>query len=182
MPASAAGKQIEVWFGDEARVGQKGSLEYIWAPIGSRPPMVRDMRHESVHLFGAICPARALGAAIIMPAVNTEAMNEHLAEISTQVAPHAHALLVCDGAGWHQPGKRLIVPDNMTLLPLPPYSPELNPMENVWDYLRGNKLSSLVCDSYELIVEACRQAWLFLVNDPERIVSIGTRSWARVNA
>ena len=70
----------------------------------------------------------------------------------------------------------------MTLLPLPPYSPELNPMENVWDYLRGNKLSSLVCDSYELIVEACRQAWLFLVSDPERIVSISTRSWARVNA
>ncbi|HET6234422.1 MAG TPA: transposase, partial [Acetobacteraceae bacterium] len=78
MPASAAGKDIEVWFSDEARVGQKGSLEYVWAPIGSRPPMVRDNRHDSVHLFGAICPCRGVGAAIIMPAVNTEAMNEHL--------------------------------------------------------------------------------------------------------
>jgi hypothetical protein len=101
--------------------------------------MVRDSRHDSVHLFGAICPARRIGAAIIMPAVNTEAMNEHLAEISTQVAPSAHALLVCDGAGWHQRGSRLVVPGNITLLPLPPYAPELNPMENVWDYLRGNK-------------------------------------------
>jgi hypothetical protein len=109
--------------------------------------MVRDTRHDSVHIFGAICPARGVGAAIIMPAVNTEAMNEHLAEISTQVAAGAHCLLVCDGAGWHQPGERLIVPDNITLLPLPAYAPELNPMENVWDYLRGNKLNSLVWES-----------------------------------
>jgi hypothetical protein len=133
------------------------SLEYVWAPIGSPPPMVRDNRHDSVHLFGAICPARRVGAAVIMPAVNTEAMNEHLAEISPQVAPWPHALLVCDGAGWHRRGARLIVPDNITLLSLPPYSPELNPMENVWDYLRGNKLSGLVWTDYEAIVEACRQ-------------------------
>ena len=98
--------------------------------------MVRDNRHDSAYLFGAICPARGIGAAIIMPGVNTEAMNQHLSEISTQVAPGAHAILVCDSAGWHQPGGRLCVPDNITLLPLPPYSPELNPMETVWEYLR----------------------------------------------
>jgi len=142
--------------------------------------MVRDNRHDSVHLFGAICPGRGVGAAIIMPAVNTEAMNEHLAEISTQVTPGAHCLLLCDGAGWHQPGGRLIVPDTITLMPLPPYAPELNPMENVWDYLRGNKLSGLVWDSYDAIVHACKDAWNFLVNDPERIISIGTRDWASV--
>ena len=85
-----------------------------------------------------------MGAAIIMPAANAEAMNEHLNEISTQVAPGAHAVLICDGAGWHQTGKRLLVPENITLLHLPPYAPELNSMENVWEYLRGNKLSRLV--------------------------------------
>jgi hypothetical protein len=162
-------------------VGQKGSLEYLWAPVGSRPPMVRDNRHDSVYLFGAICHARAVGAAIIMPSVNTEAMNEHLKEISTQVAPGAHAVLVCDGAGWHQPGTRLRMPHNITLLRLPPYSPELNPLENVWDYLRGNKLSRRVWDSYEAIVQACKDAWHFLVADPERINSIAHRSWASVN-
>jgi transposase len=166
---------------DEARVGQKGSIETVWAPIGSRPPMVRDNRHDSVHIFGAICPARGIGAAIIMPGVNTEAMNEHLKEISCQVATSAHALLVCNGAGWHQPGERLIVPDNITLLRLPPYAPELNPMENVWDYLRGNKLSSLVCDTYEGMRNASKEAWNFIANDPARIVSIGTRDWACVN-
>ncbi len=147
MPALVTGEEIEVWFQDEARVGQKGSIEYVWAPIGSRPPMVRDNSHDSVHIFGAISPARGTGAAIIMPGVNAEAMNEHLTKISTQATAGAHCLLVCDGAGWHQQGERLIVPDNISLLPLPPYAPELNPMENVWDYLRGNKLSSLIWDS-----------------------------------
>ena len=85
------------------------------------------------------------------------------------------------GAGWHQPGERLRVPDNVTLLPLPPYSPELNPMENIWDYLRGNKLSMRVWDSYEAIVAACKEAWLFLVGDPDRIDSIAHRAWIWVN-
>ena len=143
--------------------------------------MVRDNRHDSVHLFGAICPERAVGAAIIMPAVNTEAMNEHLSEISAMVAPNAHAMLVCDGAGWHQPGRRLRVPANITLLPLPSYAPELNPMENVWAYLRANKLCNLVWESYQAIVTACANAWCFLINDPTRIASIGYRVWARVN-
>ena len=102
--------------------------------------MVRDNRHESAYIFGAICPARAVGAAVLMPSANAEAMNEHLKEISTQIAPGARAVLVCDGAGWHQRGKKLVVPDNISLLSLPPYSPELNPMENVWDYPRQNKL------------------------------------------
>ncbi len=143
--------------------------------------MVRDNRHDSVHLFGAICPQRALGAAIIMPAVNTEAMNEHLVEISAMVAPDAHAVLVCDGAGWHQRGERLHVPDNITMLHLPPYAPELNPMENVWAYLRANKLCNLVWDSYDAILNACRRAWQFLVDEPSRIVSIGTRDRATVS-
>ena len=181
LPVSAVDKPLEVWFQDEARVGQKGWIPYQWAPIGSRPPAVRDNRHDSVYMFGAICPAREVGAAIIMPAANTEAMNEHLAEISTQVQPNAHAVLICDGAGWHQRGKKLRVPVNITLIPLPPYSPELNSMENVWHYLRANKLSLLVWHSYEAIVAACKAAWDFLISDPDRIRSIGTRAWACVN-
>ena len=109
MPADAAGKPIEIWFQDEARVGQQGSLEYIWAPTGSRRRAVRDNRRDSVYLFGALCPARATDAAIIMPAANSEAMGIHLAEISTQVAPGAHAVVLCDGAGWHQTGGELAV-------------------------------------------------------------------------
>jgi hypothetical protein len=155
-------------------------LPYLWAPIGSRPAAVRDNRHDSVYLFGAICPARGVGAAIIMPAANTEAMNAHLKEIGTQVQPGAHAVVICDGAGWHQRGNKLKVPVNITLLSLPPYSPELNSMENVWYYLRSNKLSLSVWDSYEAIVAACKKAWDFLIGDPDRIKSIGSRTWVCV--
>lgn len=142
--------------------------------------MVRDNRYVSAYIFGAICPARATGAAMIMPRANTEAMNLHLEAISAEVASGSHAALVCDGAGWHQRGKKLIVPDNITLLSLPPYSPELNPMENVWDYLRQNKLCTLVWETYHDILDACENAWHFLINDPDRIRSIGTRHWACV--
>jgi hypothetical protein len=144
--------------------------------------MVRDNRHDSAYIFGAICPARAVGAAVLMPAANAEVMNEHLKEISTQIAPGAHAVLVCDGAGWHQRGKKLVVPDNISLLSLPPYSPELNPMENVWDYLRQNKLCAQAWDTNDDILEACKNAWNWLIADPHRIRSIGARHWACVNA
>ena len=181
MPEAARNKPVEVWFQDEARVGQKGSLSYVWTPVGSRPAMVRDNRHDSAYILGAICPARGVGAAIITPAANTEYINAHLQELSTQVSPGATAVLIWDGAGWHQTGGRLELPSNIVLLPLPPYAPELNPMENVWEYLRGNKLSARVWDDYDAILEACRDAWNWLIADPERIRSIGTREWITVN-
>ena len=180
-PPAPSGGPVEIWFQDEARVGQKGTHAYIWAPIGSRPLMVRDNRHDSAYIFGAICPDRAVGAAIIMPEVNADAMGHHLKAIAAQVAPGADAVLICDGAGWHQTGRRLRGPDNITLLSLPPYSPELNPMENVWHYLRENILCSRVWHTYDDIVEACSIAWRFLTDDPQRIRSIGKRKWACVS-
>ena len=122
-----AGQPVEIWFQDEARIGQKGGHAYLWAEVGSRPVMVRDNRHDSAHLFGAMCPGRGVGAAIVMPVMNAEAMNEHLKDISAKVTQGSHAVLVLDGAGWHQTGGDLIVPDNITLLPLPPYAPGIEP-------------------------------------------------------
>ena len=175
LSGTTADRPVEIWFQDEARVGQKGGHAYVWAPRGSRPLMLRDNRHDSAYIFGAICPQRSVGAAIIAPSANTEMMSLHLAEISTQVTSGAHAVLICDGAGWHQSGEHLIVPSNITLLLLPPYRPELNPMENVWDYLRQNKLAARVWDEYEDIIDACKTAWNWLIADPERIKSIGKR-------
>ena len=115
-----------------------------------------------------------------MPYVNAEAMGLHLNEIAKAVAHGAHAMLIVDGAGWHG-AKCLQVPDNITLVKLPPYSPELNPMENVWAYLRSNKLAISVFDTYEEILEKCAQAWNFFANDPQRITSITKRDWIKVN-
>lgn len=107
-------------------------------------------------------------------------MNEHLAEISRHVAPGAHAVVTLDGAGWHQPSGKLRVPDNISLLPLPPYSPELNPVENVWQFLRQNHLSNHVYETYDAIIDACSNAWNALIDEPARITSIATREWAAV--
>ena len=113
-----------------------------------------------------------------MPTVDTEAMNLHLKEIGKCVAPNPHVAVTLDGAGRHQQGSRLKVPGNLSLLPLPSYSPEPNPQENIREYLRANKLCSPIPNSYEAIVDACKAAWNFLIDDPSRIRSIGQRQWA----
>jgi transposase len=149
VPEVAKDKPLEVWWQDEARVGQQGTVTYVWAERGSRP---RDLRYEWASLFGAVCPARGVAAALVL-----------------------------DGAGWHQPGDKLKVPDNISLLQLPPYCPELNPVENIWQFRRQNYLSHRVFESYQSIVDACCDAWIALTNAPERIRSIATRPWAKVN-
>ena len=107
-------------------------------------------------------------------------MSLHLAEISRCVAPGAHTALVIDGAGYHV-AARLAVPGNITLVRLPSYAPELNPVENVWEYLRGNKLAITVFESYDDIVDKSCAAWNFFADDPERVASITSRTWAKVN-
>ena len=114
----------------------------------------------------------------MLPRANASMMNLHLKEVSATVAPDAHAVLVLDGAGWHKP-PALDIPPNISLLILPPYSPELNPLENVWAYLRANKLAISVFDTYENIVDACCEAWNFFANDKDRVTSITTREWAK---
>lgn len=181
LPEAAKDKPLEIWWQDEARVGQQGTLTYVWAERGSRPAAPRDCRYTWAYIFGAVCPARETGAALVLPTVNTEAMSLHLAEISRHVAPGAHAILILDGAGWHKAGGALTVPDNITLVPLPPYAPELNPVENIWQYLRQNELSHTVWESYDAIVDACCEAWNNLIATPQRIRSIASRQWAAVN-
>ena len=106
-------------------------------------------------------------------------MNEHLAEISRCVSIGAIALLVLDGAGWHS-SPRIKLPDNIVLLRLPPYAPELTPVENVWEFLRSNYLSHLVFECYQDIIDGCRDAWNALIRQPQIITSIGSRTWAQV--
>lgn len=147
--------------------------------------MPRDQRYSWAYLFGAVCPARGIGAGLVLPQANTLAMNLHLAEISTLVTPGAHAVITLDGAGWHKLGGRLVVPSNISLLLLPSYSPEprsasrLKPVENVWRFLRQNFLGNRVFDTYDAIVDACCEAWNALVAVPDRIRTIASREWAR---
>ena len=112
----------------------------------------------------------------MLPKTNADAMQMHLDEISGNVAAKAHAVVLMDRAGWHKPDK-LEVPRNLTIILLPSRSPELNPVENIWQYLRQNWLSNRVFESYEAILHAGRDAWNKLLAQPETIMSIGIRDW-----
>ncbi len=159
------------------RLGQKNGLVRQWARTGTRPRQPKDQRYQSAYIFGAICPARGTGAAVVMPKANTDAMQRHLDEISRRVRRASHAVLLLDRAGWHTTGA-LAVPANITLVFLPPRSPELNPAENIWQYLRQNHLSNRVFDTYDDILEAACRAWNRLIDMPSKITSIGMRDWA----
>jgi hypothetical protein len=172
-------KPVEIWFQDEARIGQKNGIVRQWARRGTRPRQPADQRYESAYLFGAICPARGTGAALAMPYAETSAMQLHLEEISRTVAKGAHAVLLLDRAGWHTTAK-LTVPKNLTLVFLPSRAPELNPVEQIWQYLRQNWLSNRVFDTYDQIVVAACEAWNRLLAQPHTITSIGLRDWAHV--
>ncbi|MGB8716498.1 MAG: IS630 family transposase [Rhodanobacteraceae bacterium] len=173
------GKRVEIWFQDEARIGQKNGVVRQWAKRGTRPRQPADQRYRNAYLFGAICPARGVGAALVLPYADTDAMQLHLDEISRQVSRRAHAVLLLDRAGWHTTGK-LKVPRNITLIFLPSRAPELNPVENVWQYMRANWLSNRVFEDYEAILDAACEAWRKLIAEPCTISSIGLRQWAHV--
>ena len=166
-----------MWFADEARIGQKNKITRRWAKRGTRPAAPRDQRTTSTYIFGAVCPKHGRGAGLVLPRCNIEAMNLHLAEIALAVAPGAHAVVLLDQAGWHT-SKKLTVPDTITLVPLPPKCPELNPVENVWQFMRDNWLSNRIFQSGEDLVGHCCEAWNKLIDRPWRIMSIGLRDWA----
>ena len=168
---------LEVWFGDEARIGQKNKLTRRWAKRGTRPCAPQDQRTASTYIFGAICPKEGKGAALVMPWCNTDAMARHLAAIADKVAPGRHAVLLLDRAGWHM-SAHLVVPETITIVALPAKCPELNPQENVWQFMRDNWLSNRVFTSYGNLVDHCCAAWNKLVDQPWTIMSIGMRDWA----
>jgi len=155
-------------------------LTRVWAERGSRPPAPRDQRREWAYIFGAVCPHRDIGAALVLPYANAQAMNLH-PRGDQQPGNARQSRRPPPRAGWHQTGGKLRLPRNISLLHLPPYSPELNPAENIWQFLRQNHLSNRIFESYTDIVDACCAAWNAIVSEPKRIASIAIRDWASVS-
>ncbi len=121
---------------------------------------------------------RDIGVAWIEPKCNTDAMQVQMDEISEAVLPGNHAVVLADGAGWHVT-KNLKLPKNVSLMIIPPYCPELNPMENIWQFIRQNYLSNQVYENTDEIVEACCYGWNSLTAEVGKIASITTRIWAQ---
>jgi transposase len=172
-------ERVEVWFLDETRVGQKGRLTRRWSQKGERPRAKRDTRYGSAYIFGAVCPARDTGAALILPRVSTAAMSLMLAELAAVVPPRTQAAVLLDQAGWHL-ASDLIVPPSITLVSLPPRSSELNPAEKVWQYLKDTWLSNAVYDTVESVTAACCAAWKALLAETGRIRSLTDVAWAAI--
>lgn len=176
MKEEHAGKRVHVRFMDEARFGQKGTTAKVWAEKGSRPTVVKQTRYEWAYLYAAVDPATGDSSALLARHVNTATMNEFLKILSADLAPDEHVVLILDRAGWHV-SKDLRVPANVTLLHLPPYSPELNPVERLWLYIRSHFLSNRVLADYEHLLEAGGEAWRAMDAQRELLKSICAVGW-----
>jgi transposase len=177
--AAHPNKRIALYFQDEARIGQKGRVCHRWWLRGLRPAGIVDQRFTFAYMFAAVEPASGNNFCLVLPEVSTVAMTTFLRHFSKTLAANVQARLVLDGAGWHT-SLALEVPDNITLIRLPPYAPELNPVERIWLYLRKRFLSHRLHADYNAIVDAACNAWNRIT--PERLLSLCNYPWiARVS-
>lgn len=158
------GGKVRVFFLDEARFGQQGTTTRVWARTNSRPTALRQTRYEWVYLYAAVEPATGESVPLLAPNVNTDTFNVFLRMLSEELGPLDHAVLIMDQAGWHK-SKRMNLPDNITALLLPPYSPELNPVENLWHYLRSHHLANRAYRDYDHLLDAGTQAYRSLTTE-----------------
>mgnify|MGYP001579151879 CR=1 FL=1 len=167
-------KKIEVWFQDEARFGQLGSLTRVWAQTGSRPSQIKQTEYTSAYLIGAVNPVSGVSVGLVFSTIDSDIVNIHLQMISEKLKPETHAILIWDNAGFHV-AKNLKIPENITLFPLPPYSPELNPVERLWCWIKNRYLSNRIFEGLKHLIEAGCEAWNQL--QPDLIKSICHTSW-----
>ena len=152
-------------------MGQQGTLTRVWARKGSRPRAVRQTRYEYLYVLGAVCPASGQSVGLLAPYVNTKIVNEFLTRLAGAVSPDEQGVVLWDQAGYHRSGT-LEVPANLSLIALPPYSPELNPMENGWHYHRSHYWANQAYADYEALEQRACQSWQAIHSDVQLVRSI----------
>jgi transposase len=176
IAAAHPDKAVQLWCEDEAREGQKGRTGRRWFTRGERPPGRCDRRFLSAYLFAAVRPGTDDAFALVLPEATAATMSLFLAGFAATLPDTVHAVLLLDQAGWHG-AKALRVPPNITLLPLPPYSPQLSPPERVWLYLRERHLSFRLYQGEQAIVDALCAAWNALRAETGRLTSLTSYPW-----
>ena len=176
IPGHIALDHVDIWLQDEARFGQQNTTTRLWAEKGSRPRAVKQQQFEYAYLFGSVCITNGTSEALVVPYVNKDIMISHLQQISERTSDGRHAVIIMDGAGWHSDD---IDSDfnNLTMIKLPPYSPELNPIEQVWSWLRQHHLANKCFTGFDSIVDAVCDAWNDFVSDANRVIKMCTRDW-----
>lgn len=167
-----------MWFQDEARFGQQGTTTRVWAKKGSRPYAVRQTKYDWLYVIGAVCPDSGQSVGLLSPYINSDIINIYLRQFSGQLAAGTHAVLVWDQAGFHT-SRRLDIPENITIVPLPPYSPELNPVENLWHYFRSHYWSNRAYSDYDDLRIAAIDAWQKAALNSEIIKSVCCAEYAK---
>lgn len=165
------GKEVKIWFEDEARLGQQGTLTRVWAKKGTRPTAIRQTQYQNLYVLTAACPETGNAEGMIAPYLNTDVMNLFLDQMSQSLLENEHAVLVLDQAGYHT-SKKLRKVNNITVLYLPPYSPELNPIETLWHYLRDHYWSNRYYHDYEELEGIAIESWYKTCCTAEKIKSI----------
>ena len=171
--------KVDVWFQDETRVGQQGSITRMWAPKGTRPSAVRQQQFEYAYIFGAACPAQDKALGLVLPLANTQGMIEHLSLISQVTTKGRYAVVVMDRAAWHTTEKIKCF-DNVVPIPLPPYSPELNPVEQLWLNIKQRYLSNMAFKDYDEIVDKSCDAWNDILKKENFISKLCNRKWIKL--
>ena len=172
MRAARRGRRVEVWFADEARFGQKGALTRVWAERGTRPTAPKQTAYGNLYVLTAVCPASGRAEGLVSPALNTGVVQTFLDQLSATLPRRTHVVLVWDGAGYHSASRALAVPANITAVTLPPYSPELNPVERLWLYLRQHYWSNRVYPDLDAVEDAAVDGWRAVCLRPERVRTI----------
>ena len=150
----------------------------MWAPKGSRPQAVRQTQYDYLWVIGAVCPETGQAEGLLSPQLNTNVINIFLDQFSQTLADDEHAVMIWDGAGFHRAGQ-LKVPDNVTLIELPPYSPELNPIENLWHFLKSHHWSNRVYRDYDQLLDAAEDAWRKVCLVPEIMQTVCNAPYAK---
>ncbi|PMH73200.1 transposase [Vibrio cyclitrophicus] len=179
IPGHIPLKDVQIWFQDEARFGQRNTTTRIWAEKDTRPRVVQQQQFEYAYLFGAVCVTTGEAEAIVVPLSNMEAMKEQLRLISQATPVGKHAVVIMDQASWHQ-SYLADEFENLTIIHIPPYSPELNPIEQVWSWLRQNEVANRCFENYDDIVETLCRAWNRFCEDKSRVISLCFRDWLRL--
>lgn len=159
------------YFEDEARFGQKGTLTRVWARRGTRPVVPQQNQYDYLYIFAAACCETGDAVALIAPRADTEVMNHFLKEFGESLPDDVHAVMILDQAAWHTSGD-VRVPKNVILIYLPPRSPELNPIENLWHWITSHHWSNRVHTDYTHMLTAANHALAQTFDDRERVKSI----------
>tara|TARA_Y100000031_G_scaffold128194_1_gene146388 strand:- start:36 stop:545 length:510 start_codon:yes stop_codon:yes gene_type:complete len=160
-----------VWFQDEARFGQQGTLTRVWARRGSRPRVVQQTRYDYLYVLGAVCPQTGQTAGLLAPHLNSDIVNVFFEQFTREIDPHVHVVMLWDRAGYHT-AAAVKLPANVTVIELPPKSPELNPVENLWHYLRSHHWANRAYRDYDDLCDAACDAWQKVCLDPHVIQSV----------